>query len=52
MPPFVLLRAFIGLFYSYFMTETLIMERLPAHADQSAFDYFVEIYLHGVLAEG
>ena len=51
-PPFVLLRAFIGLFYSYFMTETLIIERLPAHADQSAFDYFVEIYLHGVVAEG
>jgi hypothetical protein len=51
-PPLVLLRSFIGLFFSYYMTEMLIVERLPARAQQNVFDYFVEIYLHGVLAEG
>lgn len=50
-PPLVLLRSFIGLFFSYYMTEMLIVERLPARAQQNVFDYFVEIYLHGVLAE-
>jgi AcrR family transcriptional regulator len=49
----VLLRAFIGLFFSYYMTERLIIERQPAqHPHHDDFAYFVEIYLHGVLAEG
>jgi len=49
----VLLRAFIGLFFSYYMTERLIVERQPAkHPHHDDFSYFVEIYLHGVLAEG
>jgi AcrR family transcriptional regulator len=49
----VLLRAFIGLFFSYYMTERLIVERQPLkHPHHDDFDYFVQIYLHGVLAEG
>jgi AcrR family transcriptional regulator len=49
----VLLRAFIGLFFSYYMTERLIVERQPAqHPHQNDFAYFVQIFLHGVLAEG
>jgi AcrR family transcriptional regulator len=49
----VLLRAFIGLFFSYYMTERLIVEQQPPkHPHYADFDYFVQIYLHGVLAEG
>ena len=49
----VLLRAFIGLFFSYYMTERLIVERQPAqHPHHDDFAYFVQIFLHGVLAEG
>ena len=49
----VMLRSFVGLFFSYYMTERLIGEQLPpAHHHYNDFDYFVEIYLHGVLAEG
>ncbi|HTP11595.1 MAG TPA: TetR/AcrR family transcriptional regulator [Anaerolineae bacterium] len=52
-PKPVLLRVFIGLFFSYYMTERLLVERQPAkHPHHNDFDYFVEIYLHGVLAEG
>jgi AcrR family transcriptional regulator len=52
-PTPVLLRAFIGLFFSYYMTERLIVERQSAkHPHHDDFAYFVEIYLHGVLAEG
>jgi AcrR family transcriptional regulator len=52
-PQPVLLRAFIGLFFSYYMTERLIVERQSAkHAHHDDFAYFVEIFLHGVLAKG
>lgn len=52
-PTPVLLRAFIGLFFSYYMTERLIIERKPSkHPHHNDFEYFVKIYLHGVLAEG
>lgn len=53
LPQPVLLRAFIGLFISYYMTERLIVEqRLAKHPHHNDFAYFVEIFLHGVLAEG
>ncbi len=48
----VLLRAFIGLFFSYFITEKLIGEHLPAEMQARAFDHFVDIYLHGILVSG
>ena len=52
-PKPVLLRAFIGLFFSYYMTERLIVEQQPPkHPHHNDFAYFVQIYLHGVLAEG
>jgi AcrR family transcriptional regulator len=47
----ILMRAFIGLFFSYFMTEKLIGSLLPVEMKQDAFEYFVDIYLHGILAK-
>ena len=47
----VLLRSFIGLFFSYVITGLLIDNQLPAAARSGAFDHFVDIYLHGILAE-
>jgi len=48
----ILMRAFIGLFFSYFMTDKLIGSLLPVEMKQDAFDCFVDIYLHGILANG
>lgn len=48
----VLLRAFLGLFFSYYITEILIGRQLPSEMKAQAFDHFVDIYLHGILAEG
>jgi AcrR family transcriptional regulator len=45
------LRAFVGLFFSYFMTEKLIGSQLPPEMKAGAFDQFVDIYLHGILAQ-
>jgi AcrR family transcriptional regulator len=48
-PPFVILRAFLGLIFSYFMTE-LLLASLPGELDgESALDHFVEIFLHGII---
>jgi AcrR family transcriptional regulator len=47
----ILARAFVGLFFSYFMTEKLIGGLLPVEFTKDAFDSFVDIYLHGILAE-
>jgi len=49
-PPPVLIRAFIGLFLSFVITELLIGKYLPPDQSQGALDYFIDIYLHGILS--
>ena len=49
-PPPILLRAFLGMFFSYYITEILIGEAFPAEMREGALDHFVDIFLHGVLA--
>jgi AcrR family transcriptional regulator len=48
-PVFVLARAFIGLFFSFYITELLIGKQLPNQ--EHALDYFVDIFLHGILVQ-
>ena len=47
----ILLRAFLGLFFSYFMTDLLIGSQFPPEFQRNAFEHFVNIYLHGILKE-
>lgn len=51
MPPFIFFRAFLGLFFSYYMTELMIAGTPAALTQKNALDHFVEIFLHGVLRE-
>jgi AcrR family transcriptional regulator len=51
-PPFVFFRAFLGLFFSYYMTELLLSNAPAAQMQGDALEYFVEIFLHGILADG
>ena len=46
-PPIVLARSFIGLFFSYFMTGMIFPGRFPD--PQGGLTQFVDIYLHGIL---
>jgi AcrR family transcriptional regulator len=46
----VILRAFIGLFFSYVITGLIMDSQLSAVPRTAAFDHFVDIYLHGILA--
>ena len=45
----VLMRAFLGLFFSYVLTEIMLSENLPKDANTSALDYVTDIFLNGVL---
>jgi AcrR family transcriptional regulator len=50
-PPFVFFRAFLGLFFSYYITELLMADTPATFLQGNALDHFVEIFLHGVMAD-
>ena len=51
-PPPVLVRSFLGMFFSFYITELLIKDSLLAHLmPKNSFDLFVDIYLHVVIKE-
>ena len=50
-PPLVLVRVFLGLFYSYVLTEIIISRQMPIEMKEDSLDYFIDIFLHGILAE-
>jgi hypothetical protein len=49
MHPFVLARAFLGMFFSYYITEALMGRAMPPGTREHALEQFVEIFLHGIL---
>jgi AcrR family transcriptional regulator len=51
MPPVIFFRAFLGLFFSYYMTELMLSNAPEALVQGSALDHFVEIFLHGVMVD-
>jgi AcrR family transcriptional regulator len=50
-PPLVLARAFLGMFFSYYITDRLLGRSMPVAMRGEAMDHFVDIFLHGVLEE-
>jgi AcrR family transcriptional regulator len=50
-PVSIMARSFIGLFFSYVITEILIGKHFPIEWEEDALDYFVDIYLHGVIGK-
>jgi AcrR family transcriptional regulator len=50
-PPFMLMRIFIGLFFAYYLTEIIIADHAPPEFNLGAEEYFVELILHGILAQ-
>jgi AcrR family transcriptional regulator len=49
-PQLVLVRAFLGMFFSYFITETLLSQTAFVEMQDNALDHFVDIFLHGILS--
>lgn len=51
-PPPILVRSFLGMFFSFYITELLIKDSLLAKLmPKNSLDLFVDIYLHGVIKE-
>jgi AcrR family transcriptional regulator len=50
LPSSMLVRTFLGLFFGYYLTELTLAPAAPAEFKQNALQYFVDIYLHGILA--
>ena len=50
-PPYILFRAFIGLFFSFYMTEFLLSGLPVAALQEHALDHFVDIFLYGVMVD-
>jgi len=48
--PLVLMRAFLGMFFAYYITG-ILMGRAPIVFPEDALDQFVDIFLYGVLEE-
>ena len=50
--PAVLLRSFLGMFFSYYVTELFISGSVVSKLmPKNSFEQFVDIYLHGILKE-
>jgi len=50
-PPLIVVRSFLGLFFSYYITDLIFAQASPPEFREDAMDYFLEIYLHGLLKE-
>ena len=50
-PPPLLLRAFLGMFFSFYITELITEHMEIPEIHENALDGFVEIFLHGILVE-
>ena len=50
-PTLMLLRAFMGMFFGYYLSEIILAPNTPAEFSENAPDYFVEIFLHGTLKD-
>ncbi len=50
MPPLVLVRAFLGMFFAYYITG-ILMQRVPPGQQENALDHFVDLFLYGALVK-
>jgi AcrR family transcriptional regulator len=47
-PPALFMRAFMGLFISYFITEVILGDLMPPEMSENSLDKFIDIFLHGI----
>ena len=48
-PSWMLIRAFLGMLFSYYLTEILIAPQAPKEFSDGALDYLIDIFLNGVM---
>jgi AcrR family transcriptional regulator len=47
----IMLRSFMGTFFSYVLTEQLLASSMPPEMRENALSQMIKIFLHGVLAD-
>lgn len=47
----IIVRAFLGFFYSYIMIETMLGTHLMPELRQDALDHTIDIFLHGIVED-
>jgi AcrR family transcriptional regulator len=52
LPAEMVMRSFLGMFLGYYITEILLGPDVPTSFRKNAMDHFVDIYLHGIMADG
>lgn len=45
----MLMRTFLGMFFSYYLTEIIFSAQAPLPFRENAMEHFIDIYLHGIL---
>lgn len=48
-PVLIVMRAFVGLFFSFYITEALIGRQIPVQMKENGLEYFIDIFLHGIV---
>jgi len=48
----MIIRTFVGLFISYHLTDVIMGSSAPPEFRENDVEYFVDIYLHGIIADG
>lgn len=48
----MIIRTFVGLFISYHLTDVIMGSSAPPEFRKNDVDHFVDIYLHGIIADG
>lgn len=48
-PPAMLVRSFLGLFFAYTFTEAILAPAMPQASPEETMRRFVDIYLYGIL---
>jgi AcrR family transcriptional regulator len=48
-PPLILMRTFLGLFFSYYISEVILAQNAPPEFSTHAMEHLTDIFLHGIL---
>ena len=52
LPPQMIVRAFVSMFFSYFLAEVILGAVAPPEFSENAMEYQIDILLHGILEKG
>lgn len=49
LPPVIFARIFLGILFGYYISDFVIGQNLPSELSAGALDYFIDVYLHGMM---